>query len=143
MDNDLLAKPETAEVNRLAAEPPTNNEEPQYRELAIEPRKPPVRVKFNPPFEYDGQKFDELIFDFDAMTGKDFLRAEREFNRLYKADKNEIPMPEMKHLYHDLILAHRANVPYLLIQKLERRYYVPLRTEALKACGSSPEEEKV
>lgn len=142
MDNDLLEKTEAAEVNRLAAET-TNDHEPQYRELAIEPRKPPMRVKFDPPFEYDGQKYHELIFDFDAMTGKDFLRAEREFTRLYKADRNEIAMPEMKHLYHDLILAHRANVPYLMIQKLERRYYVPLRTEALKACGSSPEEEKV
>jgi hypothetical protein len=33
-------------------------------------------------------------------------------------------------------------MPYPLIQKLERRYYVPLRTEALKACGSSPDEKE-
>ena len=145
MDNDLLQS-ETAPppVNRM---PETNSEDepleqPEYRELAIEPRKPPLRVKFDPPVMYDGQTYRELTFDFDSMTGKDFIRAEREFQRLYKADKNEIAMPEMKHLYHDLILAHLANVPYPLIQKLERRYYVPLRTEALKACGSSPDEKE-
>jgi hypothetical protein len=125
--------------------PNNNNEDepgqPEFRDLQIEPRKPPVRVRFNPPIEFDGKRYDELTFDFDAMTGKDFIRAERTFQRLFKADKNEIAMPEMKHLYHDLILAHLADVSYLLIQNLERRYYVPLRTEALKACGSSPDEE--
>jgi hypothetical protein len=91
---------------------------------------------------FDGETYNELTFDFDSMTGKDFIRAERTFQKLYKAEKNEVTMPELKHLYHDLILAHLADVSYLLIQSLERRYYVPLRTEALKACGSSPEEEK-
>ena len=117
-------------------------EQPQFRDLAIEARKPPVRVRFNPPIQFEGKTYTELTFDFDSMIGKDFIRAERTFQRLYKADKNEMPLPEMKHLYHDLILAHLADVSYLLIQSLERRYYVPLRTEALKACGSSPDEEK-
>jgi hypothetical protein len=144
MDNDLLDKTETEPTNRLAAVTPEPEvvEQQAYRELFVEPRKPPLRVKFEKPMQYDGETYTELVFDFDSMTGKDFIRAERDFQRLYKADKNEMPMPELKHLYHDLILAHLANVPYLLIQKLERRYYVPLRNEALKACGSSSEEEK-
>jgi hypothetical protein len=146
MDNDLLQTTTETPVNRIPSAPPeiTNNEDevlPEYRDLTIEPRKPPVRVRFNPPIEFDGKTYKELTFDFDSMTGKDFIRAERTFQRLFKADKNEIAMPEMKHLYHDLILAHLADVSYLLIQNLERRYYVPLRTEALKACGSSPDEE--
>jgi hypothetical protein len=149
MDNDLLEKTDsesTTTTNRLAAAIPIEpeiEEQPQFRDLILEPRKPALRVKFEKPLQYDGETYHELIFDFDSMTGKDFIRAERDFQKLYKADKNEMPMPELKHLYHDLILAHLANVSYLLIQKLERRYYVPLRTEALKACGSSPDEEKV
>jgi hypothetical protein len=152
MDTKLHEKttaPPGEPASRIPADliPNNNNNEdeagpaPEFRDLQIEPRKPPVRVKFNPPIEFDGKKYEELTFDFDAMTGKDFIRAERTFQRLFKADKNEIAMPEMKHLYHDLILAHLADVSYLLIQNLERRYYVPLRTEALKACGSSPDEE--
>jgi hypothetical protein len=144
MDKDLLETP-TETVSRIPTEltSNTNNDaEPtgESRDLVIEPRKPPVRVTFNPPLEFDGKQYKELVFDFDSMTGKDFIRAERTFQRLYKADKNEVAMPEIKHLYHDLILAHLADVSYLLIQNLERRYYVPLRTEALKACGSSPDE---
>ena len=76
------------------------------------------------------------------MTGKDFIRAERQFQALYKPSKNEVAMPELKHLYHNIICANLAGVSYFLIQNLERRYYVPLRTEALKACGSSPEEDQ-
>lgn len=143
MDTNLHTPTETSRIPNVPDAANGNNDEvqPEYRELGIEPRKPPVRVKFNPPIEFDGQTYKELTFDFDSMTGKDFVRAERTFQKLYKADKNEVPMPEMKHLYHDLILAHLADVSYLLIQNLERRYYVPLRTEALKACGSSPDEE--
>jgi hypothetical protein len=77
------------------------------------------------------------------MIGKDFQRAEREFQKLYKADRDEMPLPEMKHLYHAIIASHLANVPLGLILKLPRRVYVPLRTEVLKACGSSPEEENL
>ena len=127
---------ETGEAERF--EPET---EPQYREFEIEPRKPPFRMTFRPPFKFDGQEYRELIFDFDAMTGKDFIRAERKFQALYKPGKNEIAMPELKHLYHNIICGDLANVSHFLIQNLERRYYVALRQEALKACGSSPDEE--
>lgn len=114
----------------------------EYRDLEIEAPKPPVRLKLDPALEYDGAKYSELIFDFDAMIGKDFQRAEREFVKLYKPDKNEMVLPEMKHLYHCIIAAHRADVPLGVIMKLPRRYYTPLRVEVLKACGSSPEEEQ-
>ncbi len=115
--------------------------ETEFRDLQIEPRRQPVRVRFSPPIVFDGKTYTELTFDFDSMTGKDFIRAERTFQRLYKADKDEMPLPELKHLYHNLILANLADVSYLLIQNLERRYYIPLRNEALKACGSSSEEK--
>jgi hypothetical protein len=128
-----------SEVDRLAVEAAADVE---YRDLEIEAPKPAVRLRMQPPLEFDGKHYGELIFDFDAMVGKDFQRAEREFNRLYKADKNEMVLPEMKHLYHCIIAAHRANVPLGVILKLPRRYYTPLRVEVLKACGSSPEEEQ-
>jgi hypothetical protein len=114
----------------------------EFRELQLAAAQAPLRMTIEPPLEYDGEKFKVLIFDFDSMIGKDFIRAEREFNRLYKPDKDEMVLPEMKHLYHQIIAAHRANVPLGVIQKLPRRYYTPLRVEVLKACGSSPEEEK-
>lgn len=128
-----------SEVDRLAVEAAADVE---YRDLEIEPQKPPVRLRIEPPLEFDGKQYGVLIFDFDAMVGKDFQRAEREFSRLYKADKNEVVLPEMKHLYHCIIAAHRANVPLGVILKLPRRYYTPLRVEVLKACGSSPDEEQ-
>jgi hypothetical protein len=122
----------------------------EFRVIEIEPAKLPIRVKFDPPVDYDGQSYDELIFDFDRMIGKDFQRCEREFTRMYKPDRDETPLPEMKPLYHAIILSHAgyrpnekagSGVPLGLIQKLPRRYYTPLRLEALKACGSSPVEE--
>lgn len=145
MDNDLLeTDTETATPsNRLPIHNEETHEQPQYRELEIEPRKPPFRVTFRPPFRFDGQEYKELIFDFDSMTGKDFIRAERMFQMLYKpASKNDLAMPEMRHLYHNLICANLAGVSHFLIQNLERRIYVPLRTEALKACGSSSDEKE-
>jgi hypothetical protein len=141
--------PKTETRNRLATEE-LETETPSNRELEVEEAKPPLHIKFEPPIEYDQETYSELLFDFDRMIGKDFQRAEREFTRLYKADRNETPLPEMKHLYHAIILAHAgyrpnekagSGVPLGLIQKLPRRYYTPLRLEALKACGSSPEEE--
>lgn len=136
-NNDVLEEP--TETNRLAPVA----EEKEFRDLAIETVQPPVRLVMNPPIEYDGQKYDKLVFDFDSMIGKDFQRAERTFTKLYKADKNETVLPEMKHLYHCIIAAQVADVPVGLIMKLPRRYYTPLRLEVLKACGSSPDEEKV
>lgn len=135
------------------AQPETNNEEehvevaesettmPAYRELAVENAQPPVRLKLDPPIDYDGKQYHEIIADFDKLIGKDFQRCEREFQHQYKADRNETPLPEMKHLYHCIVISHAADVPLGLVFKLPRRYYTPLRLEALKACGSSPEAE--
>jgi hypothetical protein len=147
----------STENERITATEPTNrlgatlndehetatDEVKEFRDLAVEEARPPVRLKMDPPVEFDGQKYSELIFDFDSMIGKDFQRAERTFTKLYKADKNETVLPEMKHLYHCIVAAQVADVPIGLIQKLPRRFYTPLRLEVLKACGSSPEEEKV
>lgn len=148
MDNDLLEKAVPTH-SRIPA-PAGNTEEieevleqPEYREFEIEPRKPPYRMTFKPPFKFDGQEYHELIFDFDGMTGKDFIRAERKFQALYKPTKGEgLAMPELKHLFHNIICGDLAGVSHFLIQNLERRYYVALREQALKACGSSPDVEE-
>lgn len=130
-------------VSRIPEATNGRNDETEYRDLAIESPIKPLRVKLDPAIDYDGEKFSELILDFESMTGKDFQRAEREFTHLYKTDRNEaMPLPEMKHLYHAIIAKNLANVPLGVIYKLPRRIYVPLRLEVLKACGSSPEEEK-
>jgi hypothetical protein len=136
------------DVTAVAAEPEQINrlqeiEDSEFVELKVEPAKPPSRLKFEPAFEFDGQKYPQLIFDWDSLIGKDFQRAEKTFTKLYKPDKNEVVLPEMKHLYHTILAAQVANVPPGLIMKLPRRYYIAVRNEALKACGSSPDEEKV
>jgi hypothetical protein len=152
MDRTLLQTedPKTSEhvvandQHETLIEEARQQEQQQYRDLAIDTPILPLRVTLNPPLEYDGETFHELILDFESMTGKDFQRAEREFTHLYKTDRNEaMPLPEMKHLYHAIIAKNLANVPLGVIYKLPRRIYVPLRLEVLKACGSSPEEERV
>lgn len=40
------------------------------------------KLKFKKPFEFEGKKYEELSFDFDALTGKDFLKMEQEMNLL-------------------------------------------------------------
>jgi len=134
---------QVAETDRLAAiRPDDDDEKQQYEELKVEAPKPPQRLTLVPPVEYDGKKYNELVFDYDSMIGKDFHRIERTFYRTYKAERNEVVLPEMRHLYHNLVAADVADVPVGLILKLPRRYYVVVRNEAVKACGSSPEEEK-
>lgn len=143
MDPDLLDEPTVGAPASRIPEAPNSQHDTEYRELTIDAPLKPLRVVLEPPIEYDGEKFPQLILDFESLTGKDFQRAEREFTHLYKADRNEtMPLPEMKHLYHAIIAKNLANVPLGVIYKLPRRIYVPLRLEVLKACGSSPEEEK-
>lgn len=141
--------PETTamDVDRLAAHRPPDRipddiDKPNYRELKVEPPQPPWHLPLIPPVEYDGKTYDELVFDYDSMIGKDFHRIERTFYRTYKSERNEVVLPEMRQLYHNLVAADVANVPLGLIMKLPRRYYVAVRNEAVKACGSSPDEEK-
>jgi hypothetical protein len=134
---------ETEPVNRLETSVETDDER-DFRDIAIEAPKPPWRMKIEPPLEFDGEKYSELVLDFDSLIAKDFVRAERTFTRIYKPDKNETAvLPEMKHEYQCVLAAQVADVPIGVIYKLPRRYYIPLRLEVLKACGSSPEEEKV
>lgn len=38
-------------------------------------------LSFKTPFEYQGEKYDALHFDFDKITGADLLNAEDELNR--------------------------------------------------------------
>jgi hypothetical protein len=134
---------EVAEVDpRLRSIQPDDEDKPKFRELKIEPPQPPWHLALVPPVEFDGKKYEELVFDYDSMIGKDFHRIERMFYRTYKSERNEVVLPEMRQLYHNLIAADVAQVPVGLIMKLPRRYYVAVRNEAVKACGSSPEEEK-
>lgn len=143
LQNRVGASPEVPTDRGNNHQPETDTQHDQeFRDLVVDQPRPPLRMRLDPPLEYDGEKFSCLTFDFDGMIGKDFQRAEREFTKLYKPGKDEMVLPEMKHLYHTIIASHLANVPLGVIQKLPRRYYTPLRIEILKACGSSLDEEK-
>ena len=58
----------------------------------------PVRLRLDPPIDYDGKQCHEIIAGFDKLIGKDLQRCEREFTHQYKADRNETPAYEMKQL---------------------------------------------
>jgi len=140
MDNELLERPQAESVNRLGTN--ASDTQPQYQELKIEPPQPPWHVTFEPPIDFDGQPYKELIFDFDSLTGKEFQRAERTFIRLYKPERDEVVIPETKHMFQAILAAQVADVPPGLIMKLPRRYYVAVRSKALKACGYLLDEDK-
>lgn len=140
--NDQHEATETNRITGISPTPDPSPEEVAYREMVVDPPKPPWRLTLDPPVSYDGKTYKELIFDYDALNGKDFQRAERTFTKMYKTEKGEVVLPEMKHLYQTILAAQVANVPPGLIMALPRRYYVATRQEALKACGSSPDEEK-
>jgi hypothetical protein len=143
--NTITNDEHATETNRLTGispEPEPTLEETAYREMVVDPPNPPWRLKLDPSVSFDGKSYSELIFDYDSLIGKDFQRAERTFTKMYKAERGEVVLPEMKHLYQSILAAQVANVPIGLIMSLPRRYYVATRQEALKACGSSPDEEK-
>jgi hypothetical protein len=150
MDRELLEKqttgrpissnndePETQD-NAQTAEPTQTH----YRELIPAPIEEPFRMKFDPPIQYDGTTYTEIVCDFGKFIGADFIRMQREFRRTYKPDRDEIPLPEMSPDYHVILISEAADVPRGLIKKLPGRFWTPLRTEALKCCGSSAEEKK-
>jgi hypothetical protein len=151
MDTTLLQKEKRATAPPAADDKPDKEKllekgddgivEVAYEELQVEAPQPPLRMHLEPAVDYDGKPYHELIFDFDALIGKDFQVAERTFGKMYRPEKNELVMPEMKHLFHCILAAQVADVPVGLIMKLPRRYYTPLRMRVKKACGSSPEEE--
>ena len=142
--NDQVHIEQGSEINRLReTAPQPADATKEFRDLVVDPPQPPWRLTIDPPLDFDGQSFSELIFDFDGMIAKDFVRAERTFNHTYRPDKNEgAILPEMHHEYQIILAAQVANVPIGLIYKLPRRYYNPVRLQALKACGSSPDEDK-
>jgi hypothetical protein len=143
MDPTLLQSREPAVANsEHDDEVVTDVEQKSFRDFEVPPPQPPWRMQLEPPIEYDGQKYSTLIFDFDAMTTKDFIRAHREFTHVYKPERDEIPFPDVNPLYHAIVAAHRANVPRGVIDRLPARYWSPLRTQVLKVCGGSPEEPK-
>jgi hypothetical protein len=150
MDKTLLQQ------QRSAPPLPTDNGQPgaaveprlveqqqqEYRELIPSVALVPVRMKLEPPVEFDGQTYTEIVCDFEKLIGADFIRCEREFRRTYKPDKDEIPFAQMNPLYHVILISEAADVPRGLIKKLPGRYFTALQNEALKVCGSSAEEKK-
>lgn len=137
-DNALPPPSELADARELETEA-----QEAVRELEPAAAQPPFTMKFEPPVEFDGKKFDHIRVDFDSLTGNDFMRCERKFQSMHKPEKNEtVVMPEMKPLYHLILVECASNVPLGLLRRLPSRYYKQLRAEALKACGSSPDEEK-
>jgi len=147
MDNDLLLEkpPGATETNRLREVTSPSaivDETREFEELKVEAPERPKHITLDPPVDFDGQPYHELTFDFDALNGKEFQRAERTFTRLYKPERDEVVIPETKHLFQSILAAQVADVPLGLIVKLPRRYYVVVRRQTLKACGSSLDEDK-
>ena len=112
-----------------------------FREFDIPQPQPPWRMRLATPIEYNNETFTELVFDFDNMTARDFIKAHREFMHSHKPERNETPFPDIHPLYHVIIAAHRADVPRGVIERLPAAYWNELRKEILKVCGGSPDKE--
>lgn len=55
-----------------------SDEELELMDEQSEKAKPTYTHKFKKSFEYNGQEYEKLTFDFDGMTGKDSLAITRE-----------------------------------------------------------------
>jgi len=147
MDTSLLQNQERSAGPDPQIDPGPSSD--SYYEPVIEQPNRPLRLKFSPAIEFDGRSYDNLIFDFEDLTAKDFQIVERTFNKTFKAEKGEVVLPEMTHAYQCCLAAYVADdgsgkkgVPPGLIMKLPRRYWTHLRLACLKACGSSSEPER-
>jgi hypothetical protein len=149
MDRTLLQEPQ----EQTGDEPVVTNNEtehvelidettPQFRDVEVAPPLPPLRLTLEPPVEYDGKSYHEIICDFEKLIGVDYIRAEREFRAHFKpATRNEIPFAQMNPEFHTILISRAADVPQGLIKKLQIRQFTALQGEALKVFGSSPDAE--
>jgi len=110
------------------------------QEIDIRKPQPPFRVKLDPPVELDGKKYDSVTVDLDRLVGADFQRIEREFSQLYDMTGDNMPIPEMKPLYHMLVAAAASDTPVGVFRTMQARFWLPIRDRVLKTFGNSPEE---
>lgn len=70
--------------------------------------------RLSTPFEYEGKKYEELTFDFGALSGNDAIMIEEELEGINKY----ILAPETSKAYQSRMAARAAEVPADLIEAL-------------------------
>lgn len=81
------------------------------------------------PIEFEGNKIEKLILDFDALTGADLEKAEMQYTA--ESPQNALTMvKEMSKGYAAIVAAKAANVPVALIRRLSAPDYskITMRT---------------
>lgn len=66
------------------------------------------------PFEFEGKKYEHLVFDFDRLSGKDM----REIRRMFENPARPIPVLAMDEEFLLLASAKAAQLPYELMEAL-------------------------
>jgi len=70
--------------------------------------------KFKKPFEYEGETYDEMEFDFDALTGKDMLKIDSEM----QMTTVNSTVPEFSQAYQAKLAARAAGIGSDVIEAL-------------------------
>lgn len=79
-------------------------------------------IKFSKPVEFEGEKYESLAIDLDALTGNDLLAAEKETRML--GDKTAVM--ELSKQYLAVVAAKAAKVPVEMINGLPAKYFTQI-----------------
>lgn len=94
-------------------------------------------IKLARPIEVEGEKYTELVLDFEKLTGEDIEKAEMQFNS--ESPQNSIVMvKEMSKGFAAIIAAKAAGVHVGVIRKLSAPDYakVTMRTTVFLMGGN-------
>ena len=89
------------------------------------------KLKLTKPLEYNGKKYEELEYDFDALTGEDLLTAEAEVN----AAGAIVPVMDLSKAYQAAVFARAAKVDYAMMRKLGAKDFTDATAAVMNFFG--------
>lgn len=73
-----------------------------------------MQITLSTTYTFEGKEYAELTFDFDSLTGRDVINAEKEARAL----GDNSPLPEFSKTYQAVLAAKAAKVPVDMIMSL-------------------------
>lgn len=73
-----------------------------------------MQIALSTTYTFEGKEYAELTFDFDSLTGRDVINAEKEARAL----GDNSPLPEFSKTYQAVLAAKAAKVPVDMIMSL-------------------------
>ena len=95
-------------------------------EKALKDERDTFTLKLSPPFEYEGKKYDELVFAYGDMTGEDSLAIENELLRARNITVVE-PAYNIHYIERFAARACSAQLDVRAIQMLPIKHYLKVR----------------